>query len=136
MDDTELYDNNSDIGTADRPTETDIAPSINWRVTYAAAIANLEARIDELEAKIEELDAEPSSTSAGFDTCDHRDRAVLERLEPGTAVTIRDLRRLYKQHTDIKSKETLVERLRSLTDRPEFQSIARQKYRYVPEASK
>jgi hypothetical protein len=76
-----------------------------------------------------------TDTAPEYSTSDHRDRAVLERLEPGAVVTMRELRSLYRQHTDIKSKETLVERLRSLTDRSDLQSVARRKYRFVPEAS-
>jgi cell division septum initiation protein DivIVA len=102
----------------------------------AETIADLEARIEELEAKIDGADDGAADSTPQFDTCDHRDRAVLERLEPGSVVTISDLRGLYKQHTDISAGDTLRERLRALASRPEFKDAgSRRRFIFDPEVS-
>jgi len=86
-------------------------------------IAQLEQRLDKLES---EQEAEVS-------TAGHRDSAVLERLEAGEAVTVREFQSLYRRHTDMVNSSKIADRIRGLVSRPEFEQCGRQVWQYAPE---
>lgn len=90
-----------------------------------AHVDALERRVAELETTVEDLtDRIDEGADLGrFDGADHRDRAVLERLTSGETVTKGQLSRLYRTHTDIQTEDTVDSRVRSLTDRPEFDLV-------------
>jgi len=89
----------------------------------AEKIAELEERIERLE-QIVERGAVPnmSDESDAPDNLDSRDAAVVGELEHGRSYSVSQLRRLYKQHTDIRNDSTAKERVKSLVQNDFFQS--------------
>lgn len=103
----------------------------------ADLIESLRQRIDELEERVDELEDEkndPTNTTSGgsgVGGADSRDQAVLDQLNEGDIVSVAGLKKLYQTHTDIRTKNTLKNRVKALTNRPEFDIVAPGKWQFV-----
>ncbi|WP_254611868.1 hypothetical protein [Haloterrigena gelatinilytica] len=95
-------------------------------------LCRLEARNRQLNSRLSKLEAvnglsgdeiDLSDTSA----TDHRDKKVMKALvaDGRERVTIDDLRELYRGHTDIRSAETLKDRIKTLTATDHFELVNR-----------
>ena len=80
------------------------------------------ARVSELEERVAELEGETDTTTEAPEY-DARDQAIVENLEPGQQITVTELRRLYRRHTDIRSEQTLKERTKALLEQPDFDLV-------------
>lgn len=90
-------------------------------------------RVEELEEKVDELESGSNSKSKSRNVsgAGPRDQAVLDQLDVGEVVTVGNLRQLYQMHTDIRTKSTLKNRVRTITNRPEFEFVSPGKWRYI-----
>lgn len=93
-------------------------------------VAALRRRIEDIEDRVEELESGSSSSVGSSGGPGHRDQAVIDQLESGDIVTVSGLKKLYRTNTDIRSERTLKNRVKSLTNRPEFDWTAPGKWRY------
>lgn len=96
-------------------------------------VAELEARIERIEAALGLDDVAPIADQH-FDERDARVLAALRECKP-EKVHVRDLRKLYKRKTDIRRRETLSDRVRTLTEHGPFERAGRQKWRYTGDDS-
>lgn len=95
-------------------------------------VRTLDARIDEQDDRIDELERQVESGAGGVaSTGGGRDQAVLDGLDAGEIVTVSGLKQRYRRHTDIRADRTLKSRVRSLTNRPEFEQVAHGTWRYT-----
>lgn len=92
-------------------------------------LADLEARIERIESVLGLDDLQPVSDQH-FDERDARVLAALQECDP-EKVHVTDLRTLYKRKTDIRRRETLSERVKTLVTHGPFEDCGRQKWRYV-----
>ncbi|WP_135535400.1 hypothetical protein [Halostella pelagica] len=97
---------------SDRP---DVAPGDALQVAQRAL-----SKVDELEQRVDELEETTDAAASGGRDFDDRDSAVVERLDPGEAVPVGRLRKLYRRHTDIRSEDTLKKRIQGLVASPDF----------------
>lgn len=93
-------------------------------------VNDLRQRVAELEDTIDDLRDDSGGTTGGGIATDPRDAAVLERLDPPTAVGRGKLESLYRAETDIRNKKTLKRRIRSLTDGEAWENVAPGKWVY------
>lgn len=68
------------------------------------------------------------SRSSGW--LDDRDRAVLERLEVGQAVTPEAIKALYRRHTDVRRPRTLQRRVKELMANAPFEKTGFRRWEY------
>jgi uncharacterized protein Yka (UPF0111/DUF47 family) len=98
-------------------------------------VTTLLKRVNELEERVDDLEqtvSKPKNQSTGSRSgTDGRDQAVLDQLEDGDVVNVRKLKQLYRTNTDIRAKRTLKNRVKSVTNRPEFEYLAPGKWQYV-----
>lgn len=90
----------------------------------------LEERLSRVEEALGIDDAADAIGQQQFDERDARVLRVLKECEPET-VTVAKLHELYKRKTDIRQKETLRDRTRTLVEQGPFEKEAYQKYRYT-----
>lgn len=90
-------------------------------------------RIDELESELEDLRGSSIEGRSATDASpfDARDSAVLDALGPGQTVTVSDLQQLYRTHTDVRAKQTLKSRIKTLTGHDRFETRSAGRWRYV-----
>lgn len=100
--------------------------------TLRERVDRLEREVATLRAQIEE-DADTASSTLPPGASDYRDARVLEALAPGDTVGPGTLQDLYRDRTDVRDRETLRERIKSLVERGPFEHASRRRWRYVPE---
>lgn len=81
-------------------------------------VAALEARIEALEERLDETAGGTTDTPASLD---RRDSKVVAELEHGRSYSGLQVKRLYKQHTDIRQDRTAKERAKALVKQDFFQ---------------
>jgi len=111
----------------------------------AAEVDALRERLTELEARVDgDVGAETETTTDGGRDpreflnvpADHRDAAVVGTLHPGETYGIYDLRDAYRRETDIRAKDTLRERTKSLLQASVFERVGNNRlWRFRPPAS-
>lgn len=85
----------------------------------------LEEEVNELREQVESENGSGESGAGG------RDQAVMEALSPGQRVGIPELKSVYRSRTDINQTRTLKRRVKSITNRPEFEKVAHATWVYV-----
>lgn len=106
-------------------------------------MSSAEDRLDELGARLDAahkridylegvLEGQSDSESAG---ADGRDQAVLDEISEGDRVGVAALKQLYRTHTDVRSEQTLKQRVKSLTARDAFVPIGPGAWRYRGESA-
>lgn len=90
----------------------------------------LQQRVNELEKRVERLE-NGSSSGGSRSGVGPRDQSVLNQLEDGDVVTVSGLKQLYQTHTDIRTKRTLKNRVKAITNRPEFTLLTPGKWEYT-----
>lgn len=89
-------------------------------------------RIDHLEEELEDARSGAQSDQfAGSSGFDGRDQAVLEQLQPGQRVSASELKQLYRSHTDVRSNQTLKNRIKTLTSAGAFESTGPGAWKFV-----
>jgi hypothetical protein len=91
-------------------------------------LAELRKRVTELEERIEQLEDGSTPSAPGVDP---RDAAVIRDLEPGDTIGLSQLRQRYRTRTDVRSSNTLTERIRTLVTDGPFESAGLQVWRYT-----
>lgn len=91
-------------------------------------LCRLEARNRQLHSRLQKLEAVNGLSGDEVDlsdasVTDHRDKKVMKALvaDDRELVTIDDLRELYRGHTDVRSDETLKDRIKTLTATEHFE---------------
>ncbi|EMA45909.1 hypothetical protein [Halobiforma nitratireducens] len=103
-----------------------------------AEIGRLEARNRKLEDRLSRLEAVNGLDGTEIDLSDaneldHRDEKVVKAIvaDGGTMFSVRDLQRFYREHTDVRAKETLKDRIQYLTSTGLFERDSGSKWRFV-----
>jgi hypothetical protein len=110
----------SDTPQADGPSGDEVAE-------LRRELAELRKRVSELESRL----AHSSSTLPPA-ASDYGDARVLDVLESGQTVHLRDLRRLYFEHTDIRDGDTVRDRIQDLVESSAFEPAAKhQRWTYL-----
>lgn len=91
---------------------------------------------DELEAlrdRVAELEAQvgPGGSSLPAVASDYRDARVLEAIDVGDEVHLRDLRALFLDRTDIRDDGTLRDRIKDLVESEAFDNVGTQRWEYL-----
>lgn len=96
--------------------------------TMHSELCRLEAKNRQLETRLEKLETVngldgEESTLSEVSRLDHRDEKVVKAIvaDGRERVSLKELRELYRNHTDIRAEETLRERTRDLTKRGPFE---------------
>lgn len=92
--------------------------------------AELDRRLSRVEEALGIDDAAEAVAQQHFDERDARVLQTLKQCDP-EIVTVAKLHKLYKRKTDIRQKETLRDRTRTLLEHGPFEKEAYQKYRYT-----
>lgn len=88
-------------------------------------------RVDELEARLEDEREADDSSGGGSVLVDRRDAAVMDCLGHGTTINVNQLEALYRSKTDVRNSSTIKNRIRSLTERDEFEYLQPGTWRFV-----
>jgi hypothetical protein len=88
-------------------------------------LARLRDRVAELEERVD-----PSGSTLPPAARDYRDARVLEAITAGETVSARDLHALYREHTDIRSKQKRRDRVKDLVTSETFVDVGTRRWRY------
>lgn len=89
--------------------------------------------IEALRERVAELEAQVGTGSSTLPPAasDYRDARVLEAIDVGDDVHLRDIRELYTDRTDIRDGETLRDRVKDLVESEAFDHVGTQRWRYL-----
>ncbi|QLK25434.1 hypothetical protein HYG81_15295 [Natrinema zhouii] len=94
------------------------------------------SKVQDLEERVAELEGDDGESVDDDYDYDDRDSAVIEHLVAGEFVTVSQLRRLYRRHTDIRSDDTLKKRIQGLVAGPDFEIAGVGEIRYDPDGDR
>lgn len=87
-------------------------------------VEQLRERVADLEDRVQSSSTLPPAAK------DYRDARVLDALEPGEIVTLRQFHQLFREHTDIRNEETLRERTKNLAESDAFENVGHRRWQY------
>ncbi|MFW6435968.1 MAG: hypothetical protein ACOCY1_06255 [Halovenus sp.] len=111
----------TDDASPDTDTTPDEVAQLRDEIAYLRLeLAQAKQRITELEATIDETG---SATSLPPAASDWRDARVLEALDPGDVLSLKQFRTLVESRTDIRDDEKITERVRRLAETDAFERL-------------
>ncbi|EMA42679.1 hypothetical protein [Halococcus saccharolyticus] len=91
-------------------------------------------RVEDLEDRVEELEGGSDGSEQSVDgRFDSRNASVLDSLagREGQVFHVRSLTEIYREHTDIRRKDTLKRRVKDLVKSPAFKHDRGSRHRFV-----